>query len=230
MATLKKGINGGFSGKAGSVIGSRWRGINYIKGLSNNRKQNKPPSAAQLIQREKFILLSRMFNSCSELLSLSFPSDRRNDKTGVHRAIERNMKSDRVFEIRNEKLVFKPEGVIWSRGARLLPQSYSIKEADGKRIDISWDERDHGIGDLSPLSRGATGPDDLVFVILYNEKINSLFGSFGVRHRSEGKLSLFAPAASRDIEYHAYLFLSDPQYCKFSETCFLGTVKLSHDN
>lgn len=230
MAILKKGINGQFSGKAGSVIGSHWRGINYIKGLSNTRKHDKSPSVAQLLQREKFLLLSRMFNSCRHLLTLSFPSNTRDYRTGVNRAIELNIQGDRAFEFNEGKLALKPSAVIWSRGARLLPQFYSINVAEGKRIDISWDERDYGIGALSPRNKGATSRDDLIYVILYSEKINYLFGTFGVHKRSEGNLSLYAPLGARDIEYHGYLFLSDPQCCSFSDTCFLGTVTLSQDN
>jgi len=41
MATLKNGPNEGFSGKVGSVVGSSWKGIDYIRGLPAKRK-NKP--------------------------------------------------------------------------------------------------------------------------------------------------------------------------------------------
>lgn len=41
MATYSKGANGTFSGKVGSVIGSNWRSIDYMKGLS---KKNSKPS------------------------------------------------------------------------------------------------------------------------------------------------------------------------------------------
>ncbi|ULT23564.1 hypothetical protein KUH03_30995 [Sphingobacterium sp. E70] len=33
MGTIVNGINGGVSGKTGSVIGSSWKSINYLKGL-----------------------------------------------------------------------------------------------------------------------------------------------------------------------------------------------------
>ncbi|MGQ7856375.1 DUF6266 family protein [Pedobacter sp. WC2501] len=38
---VSKGANGTFSGKVGSVIGSNWRSIDYMKGLS---KKNSKPS------------------------------------------------------------------------------------------------------------------------------------------------------------------------------------------
>ncbi|WP_157258045.1 DUF6266 family protein [Pedobacter ginsenosidimutans] len=33
MATYSKGANGAFPGKVGSIIGSNWRSIDYLKGL-----------------------------------------------------------------------------------------------------------------------------------------------------------------------------------------------------
>ena len=33
MATFEKGILGGFSGKVGNVVGSRWRGKNIMRSL-----------------------------------------------------------------------------------------------------------------------------------------------------------------------------------------------------
>lgn len=37
MGTIRQGANGSFRGKAGSVIGSSWKGIDYIKGLPKKR-------------------------------------------------------------------------------------------------------------------------------------------------------------------------------------------------
>ncbi|WP_430817852.1 DUF6266 family protein [Carboxylicivirga sp. RSCT41] len=52
MGQYKKGILGGFTGKVGNVIGSTWRGINYMRSLSD--RSNKKASEKQLLQRAKF--------------------------------------------------------------------------------------------------------------------------------------------------------------------------------
>lgn len=51
MARFLKGINGAYSGKVGSVIGSNWRGVDYVRSLS--RISKKKISDAQLEQRSK---------------------------------------------------------------------------------------------------------------------------------------------------------------------------------
>lgn len=38
MGTIKKGILGGFSGKVGTVVGSSWKGIAYMRSLPQNMK------------------------------------------------------------------------------------------------------------------------------------------------------------------------------------------------
>ena len=54
MGTIRKGANGGFSGKAGSIVGSSWRDIDYIRGLPKLSK--KPKSEKQIEQQAKFAL------------------------------------------------------------------------------------------------------------------------------------------------------------------------------
>lgn len=49
MGRIKQGANGGFSGKAGSVIGSSWKEIEYIKGRP--KVSNKPATQRQLEQQ-----------------------------------------------------------------------------------------------------------------------------------------------------------------------------------
>ena len=38
MGTIKQGILGGFSGKVGTVVGSSWKGISYMRGQAQNVK------------------------------------------------------------------------------------------------------------------------------------------------------------------------------------------------
>ena len=55
MGTIKQGILGGFSGKVGTVIGSSWKGISYMRGQAQHVKN--PRTAGQVNQRLKFNLV-----------------------------------------------------------------------------------------------------------------------------------------------------------------------------
>lgn len=52
MGIIKQGILGGFSGKVGPVIGSSWKGIDYMKGVPTSVAN--PRTAPQVAQRTKF--------------------------------------------------------------------------------------------------------------------------------------------------------------------------------
>ena len=73
MGKIKQGILGGFKGKVGTVIGSSWNGISYMKGRPQSVKN--PRTDAQVQQRNFFKDLQSLVSQLSDeqLLSL-FPS------------------------------------------------------------------------------------------------------------------------------------------------------------
>ena len=73
MGKIKQGILGGFKGKVGTVIGSSWNGIAYMKGLPQSVKD--PRTDAQMQQRNFFKEVQGLVSQLSEeqLVSL-FPS------------------------------------------------------------------------------------------------------------------------------------------------------------
>ncbi|MCU4166710.1 DUF6266 family protein [Carboxylicivirga caseinilyticus] len=54
MGKYDKGILGAISGKVGTVVGSRWKGIRYLRSLAGPKKG--VPSIAQLKQQARFAL------------------------------------------------------------------------------------------------------------------------------------------------------------------------------
>lgn len=52
MGTIKQGILGGFSGKVGTVVGSTWKSVHYMRALAINVKN--PRTDKQLCQRGRF--------------------------------------------------------------------------------------------------------------------------------------------------------------------------------
>ena len=87
MGTYQKGILGSFQGKVGTVIGSSWNGIEYMRSLG--RRSNKTPTQKQLVQRAKFSLVTRFVNSMGRLLMISF-RDTAIHMTGINSAFAYN--------------------------------------------------------------------------------------------------------------------------------------------
>lgn len=57
MATLKQGVLGGFSGKAGTVVGYTRKGVAYIRGLMTSITTSYAPALVE--QRAKFALVMK---------------------------------------------------------------------------------------------------------------------------------------------------------------------------
>ena len=72
MGKIKQGILGGFKGKVGTVIGSSWNGIAYMRGLPQSQKD--PKTAAQIAQRAFFREVQDLVGQLSyEQLVFLFP-------------------------------------------------------------------------------------------------------------------------------------------------------------
>ena len=73
MGKIKQGILGGFKGKVGTVIGSSWNGIAYMRGLPQSQKD--PKTAAQIAQRDFFREVQDLVGQLSyEQLVFLFPN------------------------------------------------------------------------------------------------------------------------------------------------------------
>ena len=71
MARHGNGILGSFSGKVGTVVGSSWNGIPYMRSLPA-RKKNRRFSEAQKIQQAKFAVVTKFLKPFNPLFGLSF--------------------------------------------------------------------------------------------------------------------------------------------------------------
>jgi len=70
MGTTSKGILTPINGTVGPVVGSTWRGKEYLK--SRPKKSSKPPTEKQLMQQAKFKLVGKFVKQLVSLVSRSF--------------------------------------------------------------------------------------------------------------------------------------------------------------
>ena len=70
MGTIKQGILGGFNGKVGTVIGSSWKGITYMRGRAQHVKN--PRTAGQIYQRNAMKAIALALRPIASTLSLTF--------------------------------------------------------------------------------------------------------------------------------------------------------------
>jgi len=134
MGKIKQGILGGFKGKVGTVIGSSWNGIAYMKGLPQSVKKSK--TAAQIVQREFFKEVQQIASQLTvEQLNFLFPSSphgmtRRN-------AIVQQLSEDPIIEADSKHVDLANLGTIGNAPTAELPEVTIT--ASRSNITISWD-------------------------------------------------------------------------------------------
>ena len=134
MGKIKQGILGGFKGKVGTVIGSSWNGIAYMKGLPQSVRNSK--SAAQIMQRDFFKEVQQIASQLTaEQLAFLFPSSPK----GMTRrnAIVQQLSEDPIIEADSKHVDLANLGTIGNAPTADLPE-VSIT-ASGSSITISWE-------------------------------------------------------------------------------------------
>jgi len=71
MAKFQNGVLGSFDGKVGTIVGAKWKGVEYIR--HKGRKSKKPFTEAQLEHQAKFRCVGKFVNKLSDLLKETYP-------------------------------------------------------------------------------------------------------------------------------------------------------------
>jgi ABC-type uncharacterized transport system substrate-binding protein len=172
MGRIQQGANGGFSGKAGSVIGYRSRGKDFIRGLP--QPSTKKPSQAQLVSRAKFAVLQKWRAKYQDIFSRTFINhiQERSAQNAAHRFNTQII----VGEYPNFEIDWTAVAI--SQGS--LPQVTALQmTVDAGVLNFSWD----------PQTPKGTQGDDLVTVVVVYDRTYFYDANFAVEERHKGKCS-----------------------------------------
>ena len=207
MGIIKDGINGPFRGKAGSVIGSSWRKVNYVKGLARFKTKRKA-SAEQQLERKKFALLNHFFDPISGILEIGFRrfTDR---ATGRNKAVSYNY--EWAFTINGSEVTLNYPKLQLSYGA-LFPAGDERAWLEGNRLHVTWDPETYGMG---------RSMEDIAFLVYYDE-VHELFARHGQTRRYEGGVTIMDTLFGlRPLKSHVWLFFLDEAAKQVSKTVYI---------
>ena len=153
MGTYKKGILGAFSGKVGTVVGSSWRGVDYIKSLP--KASNKLPTDLQLIQRARFGMVTGFLKPIGALLNLGYKSQAVN-QTGYNAASAQVMKDAIIGEYPDLAIDYPKVQVSYGN---LVGAWSTVLSSPASAITFSWMENS---------TSGNAKPTDQVILLVYN--------------------------------------------------------------
>lgn len=212
MGKLDKGILGHFTGKVGTVVGSKWRGVEYMR--SKAGKSKRQPTAKQLEQQAKFRLVAKFVKALTSLVRTSF-NDPTKDMTGPNRALAYNIKNAIAGIYPSFTLDYSKAGV--SEGVlHNAPNPAALASGSGI-IKFSWTPN---------TGANANDDDTCVGVVYCPEEKQAVYSTLGGASRSAGTDELNAQLfTGKTVE--TWIFFVSADGTKISSSTYTGTLVVS---
>ena len=215
MAILNGGPNGGFSGKAGSIVGYQQYGKWVIRGLPKYSKKNKKGSLNQNICRSKFSKMQNMLRPLLPYIRVGFNLEAKRNGNSAHNSA----KSWNMLNAFNEAGEINHSAFRFSMGD--LPEA----------VDVAVEERvDQLIFTWRDNSKDASGnwhlrEDDQVMIMIYDSKTNSSFGTMSGARRSSEREVIVIERFKNATDHHIWIsFISDDRQ-RIANSCYVGMVR-----
>ena len=190
MGRLTKGINGGITGKVGSVVGAYWRDIYYIRSLPS--KVNNPRTEGQVKQRSKFSVTMEFLSAITPFIRIGYKEYSTGRQTAFNAATSYNIKNATIE--RNDKFELDFSKVLVSRGS--LCTAFGIKgEIINGQLQFTWD---------ATLKENARS-NDMVMLLAYNSTKKEAIYNFYVAQRSHRTADMQLPSTWADDVIHSYI-------------------------
>jgi hypothetical protein len=216
MAILHGGPNGGFSGKAGSIVGYQQYGKWVIRGLPKYSKKNKKGSLNQNICRSKFSKMQNMLRPLLPYIRIGFNLEAKRNGNSAHNSA----KSWNMLNAFNEDGEINYASFRFSMGD--LPEA----------VDVALEERvDQLIFTWRDNSKDASGnwhlrEDDQVMIMIYDSKTNSSFGTMSGARRSSEREVIVIERFKNATDHHIWIsFISDDRQ-RIANSSYVGMVRL----
>ena len=211
MGKFSEGIFGNFYGKVGRVVGSSWRGIDYLRSMPKANK-NRQLSAKQLEQQARFALMTGFLNPLRDVLDIGY----RNYAVG-----QTTYNSALSVNIVNGISGVYPDLTVdysliqLSRG--LLPGGINplASAVAGAKISYSWTDN---------TGKGKAKANDTVIVLAFCSEDDQAVYNAGSATRADESLELELPAdfAGKDVE--TYIVWAATENRAVSATAYTGKL------
>ena len=207
MARLISGINGPFIGTVGTVVGSSWYGIPYMK--SRYKRRTTKVSKKEKDNRGKFAMAHFWLQPLLVFVREGFKNYSLKSR-GFNAAKSYLLKN--AFEGQQPDLFINPALVKVSAGDLPLSSNITAEKAGDTEIKFTWDTKTND-----------TNPFDQVMMLAYNvESRKARYITTGqLRHTGVDTLAVY-PGQT----YHLYLAFNAADRSRQSDSVYLGEMSM----
>lgn len=213
MGTIRKGALGGFSGKAGSIVGSSWRDISYIKGLP--KLSNKPKSIKQLEQQARFAAAVRFLLPVKSLMNVTYGQVKSGRATGFNMALKQVLDHAITGTYPDYEIDFP--NVYLAKGNLGTPSDVVLEVTD-LNLTVSWSPR------FDKLNRFIT--DEMTVLVFDPISRDFVIGPEGIL-RTEETTEVEIPSEWSGRTVHVYLFYIGVNGKDVSNSLYAGTAEIN---
>lgn len=211
MGKFKRGILGGFQGKVGTVVGTRWRGINVMRAVPEQVRN--PNTMKQRAQREKFRLVSGFMKKFRPVVEQGFELNGITGRTASNVAMSWNLKHAATGEYPAIVLDY-PEIRLSMGTLEGVPNAQATADTAGE-VAFSWDDNS---------GKANAAADDKLFLMIYNEDASEAVYELEAGIREAGTAILALPDGYAGDTLHAWIALCKPEEGSTSVSQYLGSL------
>ena len=208
MATLNKGILGGFSGKVGTVVGANWRGKDIIRSRPKVSKRN--PTDKQLIQQMKFKLAITFLQPVKNIQSQYFGAGS-GVRSRVNLAVSYTI-SEAIEVVKDfPELIYNR--VLITKGDLTGFQNAVLTTQVGGVLHLEWEDNS---------MQGNAAPRDQVSIVCYCAELKNFEIFEGIVMRSDLMADVTLPNYCIGKTVEVYAFLNNEKQTSASTSFYLG--------
>ncbi|AEW85375.1 hypothetical protein FCOL_02650 [Flavobacterium columnare ATCC 49512] len=209
MGKIGRGILGGVSGKVANVVGSRWKGIDYIR--AKPQSVANPRTLSQVNQRTKFALVLRFLQPNLNFIKIGYKNY----------AVKKSQFNSAMSYILNNAIIgVSPDFEIdyslalLSRGNLTGALNPVFDLTTSGQVQFSWDDNS---------TDGNALPTDKVMVVAYNPiKGESVYLSGGAT-RADLSQTVIIPNSYAGDELQLFISFMNAEETQLSNSIYIGS-------
>lgn len=209
MGTIKQGILGGFSGRVGTVVGSNWKSVHYMRALATNI--SNPRTEKQQCQRTKFSKAISFLSTITPFLRVGYKSYA-TDQSAFNAAMSYTMKN--AMTGCGDALALDYEKILVAHGNLTVAVDATVT-IEGNKASYKWTDNSNS---------GNAKTKDAAMLLVYNKDKREAAYSMNAATRSDAKAELALPASWSSNAMAIYL-----SFCSEDGKSVTNSICLKND-
>ncbi|MBD9094429.1 MAG: hypothetical protein EGQ20_18160 [Bacteroides oleiciplenus] len=215
MGTIKQGILGGFSGKVGTVVGSTWKSVHYMRALSVSFSD--PRTEKQKIQRSKFTAAVNFTKAMTPFLRFGY-KEYSGQQSAFNAAVSYTLKH--AMKGSGTSVSIDYNKALVTHGS-LMPVFDATVTVSENKAAFTWTDNS-GMGDAAVT--------DAAMLLAYNKDKKMAVYDIAAATRADAKAELNLPANWSDDALAVYLGFCNEDSSNVANSICLQDTPVNEDS